>query len=352
MFFVLFLANSALASVPADKLASSAEFVDSQPAVIGAASAVCHGGCIFQGIDLFNREHSSFFAFFVTLPGDQSRAERSHDPCNIRTDCMAVGDFFKASENCVIIKGSALYHNVLSELRGVGNLDYFVKRIFDNGIGKSGRNIRNLCSFFLSLFHLGVHKYRTSCSEINGMFCIKSRFCKILHTVVQRLCKGFNKGTAPGGAGFVKLHTVHGLIFDLNAFHILTADIKDTVYLRIKKCSSIIMGNGFYLSLVKKKRSLDQSFSVSCGTGIGNVSVLWQTGVNLLNRADGRIQRTSVVAAVKGIKKASVFAYKGSFRGGASCINAEITVSAVGGKLAGGNLVRTLAFCKFSVILL
>lgn len=111
------------------------------------------------------------------------------------------------------------------------------------------------------------------------------------------------------------------------------------------------MGNGFYLSLVKEKGCFDQSFSVSCGTGIGNVSVLWQTGVNLLNRADGSIQRASVIAAVKRIKKAAVFAYKSGFCGGASGVNAKITVSAVSGEITGGYPVRALAFCKFPVIL-
>ena len=41
MFFVLLLADSALASVSADKLTSSAEFVDGKTAVIGTAPAVC-----------------------------------------------------------------------------------------------------------------------------------------------------------------------------------------------------------------------------------------------------------------------------------------------------------------------
>ena len=276
MFFVLLLADSALASVSADKLTSSAEFVDGEPTVIGAASAVCHGGCIFQGIDLFNREHGSFFAFFITLPGDQSSAKGAHDSCNIRTDCMTVGNFFEASENRVIIKGSALYHNVFSKLRGIGNLDYLIKSVFDNRIGKSGRNIRNLCAFLLGLLYLGVHKYRASCAEIYRMLCKKGCFCEVLHTVVQRFCKGFNKGTAPGRAGFIKLHTVYSLIFDLDALHILSADIKDAVYLRVKKGGGIIMGNCFHFSLVKEKGCFDQSFSVSCGTGIGNMGILWQ----------------------------------------------------------------------------
>ena len=83
------------------------------------------------------------------------------------------------------------------------------------------------------------------------MLCEKSGFGKILDAVVQRFCKGFNKGTAAGRAGFVELHTVYGLVFDLDTFHILAADIQDTVYLRIKESGGIVMRYGLYLSFVQ-----------------------------------------------------------------------------------------------------
>ena len=46
------------------------------------------------------------------------------------------------------------------------------------------------------------------------------------------MCKGLNKGTASGRAGLIELYTVNGMIFDLDTFHILTTDIKDTIYIR------------------------------------------------------------------------------------------------------------------------
>ena len=119
------------------------------------------------------------------------------------------------------------------------------------------------------------------------MFSKKSSFCKILHAVVQRLCKGFDKGTTARGTGFIKLYTVYSLIFDFNTFHILPANIQDTVYFRVKECSGIVVRNCFYLSFVQKKGSFDQCFSVSGRTGIGNMSVFRHQRINFLNGTDG-----------------------------------------------------------------
>ena len=50
----------------------------------------------------------------------------------------------------------------------------------------------------------------------------------------------------------------NGVILDLDTFHILTADIQDAVYFRIKEGSCVIMGNCFDFTFVKKKCRFDQ----------------------------------------------------------------------------------------------
>ena len=116
VIFVFLFADSPLAAVAADKLAAAGEFVDGQTAVVGTSSAVGHGGGIFQGVDLVNREHGCLFSLFIPFSGDKRGAERSHDAGDIRTDGVAVRDLLKAAEHRVVIEGSALYHNVFSKL--------------------------------------------------------------------------------------------------------------------------------------------------------------------------------------------------------------------------------------------
>ena len=85
---------------------------------------------------------------------------------------------------------------MLAKLGSIGNLDNLVEGVFDNGVGKTSGDIGNLSAFLLGLLNFGIHKHSTACSKINGMFCKKSCFCKVLYCVVQRFCKGFDKGTA------------------------------------------------------------------------------------------------------------------------------------------------------------
>ena len=137
-----------------------------------------------QGIDLFNGQHGCLIAFAVSLSCNQSGTECTHDTRNIRPDRFAVRNFFKASKNSIIIESTALYNNIFAELRGTGNLDYLKERIFDNGIGKSRRDVGHGSTFLLRLLYLGVHKYGTACSQVDGMFSKKRSMGKILHTVV------------------------------------------------------------------------------------------------------------------------------------------------------------------------
>ena len=73
------------------------------------------------------------------------------------------------------------------------------------------------------------------------------------------------------------------------------------------------MGNGFDFTFVKKKCRFDQGFAVTGGAGKSNFCIFRKKAVNLLDGVDGGFQRVSVVTAVEGIKKSSVFAYQRGF---------------------------------------
>ena len=109
---------------------------------------------------------------------------------------------------------------------------------------------------------------------------------EVLHAVVQRFGKSLDKGAASGRAGFVQLYAVDGLVLDLDAFHILSADIQNAVHLRVKEGGRIVVCDGFHLTLVQKERGLDQRLAVAGGTGVGDMSVLGKPGIDLLDGAD------------------------------------------------------------------
>ena len=132
MVFVFFFANTAFTAVTTYILAATGELVDGQTAVVGTSTAVGHRSCVFQFIDLINREHGSIFAFLMTLAGDQSSTESSHDSGDIRTDGFTVGNLFKASQNCIIVESTTLYNDMFTKFGSIRNFDNFVQRILNN----------------------------------------------------------------------------------------------------------------------------------------------------------------------------------------------------------------------------
>ena len=74
------------------------------------------------------------------------------------------------------------------------------------------------------------------------------------------------------------------MILDLDTFHILAADVQDTVDIGIEEGSRIIMGDGFDFPFIQHQGSLHEGFTVSGGTGPGDMRVLGQHGIDLLYR--------------------------------------------------------------------
>ncbi len=200
---VFLAADAALTAIAGYKLASAGKSVNGKPAAVIAALALCHGSIILEGAELFVGKHLSLIALLKTFSGNKRSAESSHDACNIRADGLAVSDFLKASEYGIIIEGTALYHNVSAKLGGIGYFDYLEQCIFDHGISQSGGDVGDTCAFLLGLFHSGIHEYGTAGAKVYGVFGKNGGSGKIFHTVIQGLCKRFNKGTAAGGTGFV-----------------------------------------------------------------------------------------------------------------------------------------------------
>ncbi len=169
---------------------------------------------------------------------------------------------------------------------------------------------------------------------------------EILHAVIQGFGEGFDKGAASGGAGFVEQHAVNGLILDLNAFHILAADIQDAVYRRIEKGGGIVMGYGFHFAVVQKEGGFHQSFPITGGAGTDDVYIFWQQLIDFFQRTDGCFQRAAVVIGIEGIQQGAVFPHQCNFRGSGAGINAQKYVSLIRGKLRRFHMIAAVAFLE------
>ena len=68
--------------------------------------------------------------------------------------------------------------------------------------------------------------------------------------LLAQLVKGFDEGAAAGGAGLVQLNAVNGSVLDLDTFHVLPANVQDTVHFRLKKRRGIVVGDRLHFPFV------------------------------------------------------------------------------------------------------
>ena len=347
---ILFFAESAFAPVAADIPASSGKQVDGQTAAVRAALAVGHFGRVFQCVDLIDRQHGGRLAC-KTVPGDQSSAKGTHDTGNIRADGLTVRNTFKTAQHRIVIKGAALHHDMMAEFSGIGHFNDFVQGVFDDGVGKTGGDIGNGRAFFLRLLYLGIHENRAAGAQVDRVLGKQGFFGKILYGIVQGLCEVFNKGTAAGRAGFVQQDAFHSVVFDLDAFHVLAADIQDTVHIRIKESGGGIMGDRLHFSFIEEQCGLDQFFAVTGRTCVDDMGFLRHVRVDFLNGADRSGQRISLIVGIERMQEGAVFTDKGCFGRRGAGIDPEIAVAAVGGQISCPYVVDFLPFQKTLIVL-
>ncbi len=122
-----------------------------------------------ERFNLSDGEHSSGIAFGIPLPGNQCRTEGAHDSGDVRADGFTVRDFFKTAQDGIVVEGTALDHDMLSEFGGIRHFNNLEQGVFNDRIGKSRRDIRYFRTFFLRLLYFGIHEYGAAGPQINGM---------------------------------------------------------------------------------------------------------------------------------------------------------------------------------------
>ena len=175
-----------------------------------------------------------------------------------------------------------------AQFGGVGNLNYLEQSVFDDRVGKAGGNIGYFRAFFLRLFHFGIHKHGTAGAQIYRVLRKQGGVGEILHAVVQGFGEGLDKGAAAGGAGLIELDAVHRMIFDFDTFHILSANIENTVHGRVEKGCGIVVSHCFHFAVIQQECGFHQCFSISGGAGTDNFHIRRQFCINIPDGADCR----------------------------------------------------------------
>ena len=119
------------------------------------------------------------------------------------------------------------------------------------------------------------------------------------------------------------------MVFDLDALHVLAADVQDTVHIGIEESGCLVVGDCLHFSVVEHQSCFDQGFSVSGGTGTDYVSRVGEKRIDLTDRSDTCAERRTVIIGVKRIQQRTVFGDKRCLGRGGTRIYAQIDISRI-----------------------
>ena len=111
------------------------------------------------------------------------------------------------------------------------------------------------------------------------------------------------------------------------------------------------MCNGFHFAAVQLKGSLHQGFSIAGGAAACDFHLFRHQPVEFCDAADGRMNGRTVVGGIKGPEKLAVFADERKLGGCGACIDAEKSLSLIGGKIFFLYLVVIVAGTEALIIL-
>ena len=283
------------------------EDADREHAVILAALAARGRGLVGELLDLLERQHRGFLAM-VAVARKQRRAERAHDARNVGAGHLRAGDALKRAQHGLIEERAALHDDVRAELARVGELDDLIKSVLDDGVGKAGGDIGDACALFLRLLDVGVHKHRAARAEVDrglGKECFVREF---LRCHAKRVGEILEERAAAGRAGLVQKHRVDRAILELDALHVLPADIQHAVDLRVEERRGGAVGDGLDLALVERERGLEQRFAVARGAGARNMRARGKMLAQRMYRLHGGLDGIALIVGVERVQKLALFA--------------------------------------------
>ena len=254
---------------------------------------------------------------------EQGRAVGTHQARDVGADDLHAHLFFKGAENCLIVESTALHHDLAAQLLGAGCADDLVQRVLDHTDGQTGGNILDGSAVLLGLLDRAVHKHGAAAAQIHGAVCEQAKGGKLLDIIAQCLSKGLQKAAAAGGAGLVQEDVVDGTILDLEALHVLTADIDDEIHVGHKVFGGGEMSHRFHQTIITAEGVLDQLLAVAGGGHAGHL----QAGVlpvDLDQLFPDQGQRVAKVGLVIGVQDLALLVHHHQLDGGGAGVDADM----------------------------
>ena len=317
-----------VASVARDVPLAVRKDIDGQLAVV-AAPLTLHGVDLLAELrKLLLGQHGAAGVLARLGLAVQRCAVSTHQTRDVGADDMDAHLLLKGAENGLVVEGAALHNDAAAQLLRAGGADDLVQRIFNDRDGQTGADVFNRGTVLLCLLDAGVHKDGAAAAEVHRLVGKQAEGGKLLDIVAQRLGEGLQKAAAAGGAGLVQEDVADGTILDLEALHVLTADVDDEVHIGQEVLGSGKVGHRLDKAAVAVEGIFDQLLTVAGRGHTGNLQpgvIPIQLEQRLLHKRD----RVAEVGAVAFKQNVGVVVNDDQLDGGRAGVDADMHGAAV-----------------------
>ena len=315
------LPQGAGAPVARDEPPPAVEGVDGEGAVVGTQAAGGGLGGVGEALQLLGREQGALFQ--VQVPGGQGGAEGPHDAGDGGPGHVPAQLLFKGPEHRVVVEGAALDHDVLPQIVGGGGPDDLINGVFHDGGGQAGGDVGHAGPVLLCLLHAGIHEHGAAGAQIHRLLGKQAQLGEVGNIVAQSLGEGLDEGAAARGAGLVEHDGVHGPVADLEALHVLAADVDDEVHVGLEMGGGLVVGHGLHQAQIAVEGVFNKVLAVAGDGGSFDLDAVAAHGVDLFQLFQDNSNGVALVGVVVGVQQAAVGGDEGQLGGGGAGVQTQ-----------------------------
>ena len=319
----VFVLRAALAAVVRYEPAAVRELGDREQAVVAAFAAPLR--MFFKGerFQLVFGQYGGARAFLVCISAYDRAAVRAHQSRLRGTYYVASADYLEGAQHRFVEEGAALDDDFIAHFREVAHFYDLEQRVLDDGIREAGGYVAHARALFLRLFDAAVHEYGAARTEVDGGGGFQSLFRELFGGHAQRCGEGFDEAAAAGRARFVEQHVGYHAVLDLDALHVLPADVENELHSGQYDVGRRLMRHRFYLSAVEFERVFDEIFAVARAACAADVRAFGHQLIYFFEYSGYGFERVAAVGAVPRIEQRSVLVYERGLGRRRACVHAE-----------------------------
>ena len=343
-------ARALLAAVAGDEAAAAAKVVDREQAVVGAAPAVDVGVLDLEVVDLLAGEQPGGAVRPGAVAGEKGGAVGTHRAGDVRADDVAAGEQLEGAQGGVGHEGAALDHAVLPDLVEVAQLDDLEQGVLDDGVREARGHVADGRPLLLGLLDAGVHEDGAAAAQVDRALGARGRLRELLDGHVHGHREALDEAAAARGARLVEHDVLDDAVLDLEALHVLAADVEDELDARDKGLGAAQVRDGLDLAGVGAQGLNEDLLTIAGGGHVADRAADGHLVVDVVHDGAGGAEDVAVVVAVPGVEELAALPHHGRLHRGGAGVDADEHAALVAGKVALGYDLLVVALLELLVV--